>query len=120
MLADQGDIHRADEILCFASPRNPWSMPTVHATLLAAATAARRPEPAAAASATTGPSPDGLTERELEILSLIARGLTNPEIAAQLFLSNHTIKTHIGRIFAKTGSRDRAAAIGYAHRYNIG
>jgi hypothetical protein len=42
------------------------------------------------------------------------------EIAAQLFLSNHTVKTHISRIFAKTGSRDRAAAIGYAHRHNIG
>ena len=46
--------------------------------------------------------------------------MTNPEIAAQLFLSNHTIKTHISRIFAKTGSRDRAAAIGYAHRRGIG
>jgi len=46
-------------------------------------------------------------------------GLTNPEIAAKLFLSNHTIKTHINRIFAKTGSRDRAAAIGYAHRKGI-
>ena len=51
---------------------------------------------------------------------MIARGLTNPEIAAKLFLSNHTIKTHINRIFAKTGSRDRAAAIGYAHRHEIG
>ena len=40
---------------------------------------------------------------------MIARGLTNPEIAAKLFLSNHTIKTHLNRIFAKTGSRDRAA-----------
>jgi Bacterial regulatory proteins, luxR family len=40
-------------------------------------------------------------------------------IAAQLFVSNHTIKTHISRIFAKTGSRDRAAAIGYAHRHGI-
>ena len=66
------------------------------------------------------PAPDGLTPREVEILRLIARGLTNPEIAAQLFLSNHTIKTHISRIFAKTGSRDRAAAIGYAHRHDIG
>ena len=64
--------------------------------------------------------PDGLTQREAEILALIARGLTNPEIAAQLFLSNHTVKTHINRIFAKTGSRDRAAAIGYAHRHDIG
>jgi DNA-binding NarL/FixJ family response regulator len=81
--------------------------PQVHATLLAAATRVRAPEPAAAS-----PAPDGLTQREVEILSLIARGLTNPEIAAQLFLSNHTVKTHISRIFAKTGSRDRAAAIG--------
>ena len=40
--------------------------------------------------------------------------------AARLFLSNHTIKTHINRIFAKTGSRDRVAAIGYAHRHGIG
>ncbi|HEY3953564.1 MAG TPA: LuxR C-terminal-related transcriptional regulator [Streptosporangiaceae bacterium] len=64
--------------------------------------------------------PDGLTQREAEILGLIARGLTNPEIAARLFLSNHTIKTHISRIFAKTGSRDRAAAIGYAHHHHIG
>jgi DNA-binding NarL/FixJ family response regulator len=93
--------------------------PRVQATLLAAATsparAGREPEAAAAA-----PPPDGLTQREVEILALIAKGMTNPEIAAALFLSNHTIKTHISRIFAKTGSRDRAAAIGYAHRHHIG
>jgi DNA-binding NarL/FixJ family response regulator len=87
----------------------------VHATLLAAATAPPPSPPTAMAS-----PPDGLTQREVEILGLIARGLTNPEIAAQLFLSNHTVKTHISRIFAKTGSRDRAAAIGYAHRHQIG
>jgi DNA-binding NarL/FixJ family response regulator len=87
----------------------------VHAMLLAAATA---PSPPARVAST--PPPDGLTQREVEILGLIARGLTNPEIAAQLFLSNHTVKTHISRIFAKTGSRDRAAAIGYAHRHQIG
>jgi DNA-binding NarL/FixJ family response regulator len=51
---------------------------------------------------------------------LIAQGLTNGEIAERLFLSNHTIKTHINRIFAKTGSRDRVAAIGYAQRHHIG
>jgi DNA-binding NarL/FixJ family response regulator len=88
--------------------------PRVHATLLAATAAPAKPEPAASA-----PLPDGLTQREAEILGMIARGMTNPEIAAQLFLSNHTIKTHISRIFAKTGSRDRAAAIGYAHRHHI-
>ncbi|MFY9864584.1 MAG: helix-turn-helix transcriptional regulator, partial [Trebonia sp.] len=74
-----------------------------------------KPEPARSA-----PPPDGLTQREAEILGMIAHGMTNPEIAAQLFLTNHTVKTHISRIFAKTGSRDRAAAIGYAHRHNIG
>jgi DNA-binding NarL/FixJ family response regulator len=89
--------------------------PRVHATLLAATAASGPPGPAPNA-----PLPDGLTHREAEILGMIARGMTNPEIAAQLFLSNHTIKTHISRIFAKTGSRDRAAAIGYAHRHHIG
>ncbi|MGB6616105.1 MAG: response regulator transcription factor, partial [Trebonia sp.] len=89
--------------------------PRVHATLLAATAAPGKPE-----AARSAPPPDGLTQREAEILGMIARGMTNPEIAAQLFLSNHTIKTHISRIFAKTGARDRAAAIGYAHRHNIG
>jgi DNA-binding NarL/FixJ family response regulator len=92
-----------------------------HAALLAAATAPQPADPAGrAGSAGPVPAPDGLTQREAEILALIARGLTNPEIAARLFLSGHTIKTHINRIFAKTGSRDRAAAIGYAHRHHIG
>jgi DNA-binding NarL/FixJ family response regulator len=88
--------------------------PRAQAALLAATLG----RPAAPEQAT--PAPDGLTQREVEILAMIARGLTNPEIAAQLYLSNHTIKTHISRIFAKTASRDRAAAIGYAHRHNIG
>jgi len=87
----------------------------VQARLLAAATAPRDSGPPP-----DGAIPDGLTRREAEILALIARGLTNTEIAGQLFLSNHTVKTHISRIFAKTGSRDRAAAIGYAHRHDIG
>ncbi len=113
--ADRADIARA---LHAAAGGLTVFDPRVHATLLAATS---RP-----ASAPTGPTapvapaPDGLTDREIEILGLIARGLTNSEIAAQLFLSNHTIKTHINRIFAKTGSRDRAAAIGYAHRHHIG
>jgi len=92
----------------------------VQAALVAAATAAAPAAPAPAAEAAAFPAPDGLTQREAEILALIAQGLTNPEIAARLFLSNHTVKTHISRIFAKTGSRDRVAAIGYARRHNIG
>jgi len=105
--ADRADIARA---LSAAADGLAVLDPRVPAMLLAAA---RAPVRAAAA-------PDGLTGREAEILGLIARGLTNPEIAARLFLSNHTIKTHINRIFAKTGSRDRVAAIGYAHRHGIG
>jgi DNA-binding NarL/FixJ family response regulator len=81
--------------------------PRVQATLLAATQAPSPPGPARRAEA-----PDGLTEREVEILGLIARGLTNPEIAAQLYLSNHTVKTHINRIFARpargTGPRPSA------------
>jgi DNA-binding NarL/FixJ family response regulator len=96
--------------------------PRVQATLLAAASPARggsaAPGPTPAARAPE--PPDGLTQREAEILGLIAQGLTNGEIAERLFLSNHTVKTHINRIFAKTGSRDRVAAIGYAQRHNIG
>jgi len=97
----------------------------VHAALMNAASAgssaASKAEPGAApADAVQGGSlPDGLTEREAEILRLIAQGLNNPEIAARLFVTSHTVKSHINRIFAKTGSRDRAAAIGYAHRHGL-
>jgi DNA-binding NarL/FixJ family response regulator len=102
--------------------------PRVHAMLLAAASAPAADRSAAAAAAAADASaaarpaepPDGLTHREVEILALIARGLTNPEIADQLYLSGHTVKTHINRIFAKTGSRDRVAAIVYAQRHQIG
>jgi DNA-binding NarL/FixJ family response regulator len=89
--------------------------PRVNETLLAAVVAPATPEPPPAPLAAAG-----LTQREAEILGLIARGLTNPEIAQQLFLSSHTVKTHVNRIFAKTGSRDRAAAICYAHEHGIG
>ena len=100
--------------------------PRVHATLLAATSRAAAapgdpsPAPGPAPGARPPDPPDGLTQREAEILSLIAQGLTNGEIAGRLFLSNHTIKTHINRIFAKTGSRDRVAAIAYAQRHHIG
>jgi DNA-binding NarL/FixJ family response regulator len=113
--ADRADIARA---LHAAAGGLTVLDPRVHDLLLQAASAPARPG-AEQAAGVAGPPPDGLTQREVEILSLIARGLTNPEIAAQLFLSNHTIKTHINRIFAKTGSRDRAAAIGYAHRHHL-
>ena len=66
-----------------------------------------------------GTSPDGLTTREVEVLRLIAAGLSNSEIANQLYVSEVTIKTHINHIFTKTGSRDRAQAVAYAHRSGL-
>ncbi len=67
----------------------------------------------------TGPLPDGLTEREAEVLALIAAGLSNTEIAERLFVAETTVKTHINRIFAKTQSRDRAQAALYAQRHGL-
>ncbi|WP_198045535.1 response regulator transcription factor [Kitasatospora mediocidica] len=63
--------------------------------------------------------PDGLTVREAEVLALIAEGLSNAEIAAALFVSPATVKTHINNLFAKTAVRDRAQAVSYAFRHGI-
>ncbi|OPF81849.1 DNA-binding response regulator [Streptomyces antioxidans] len=98
--------------------------PRVQATLLAAASAATTPPPGSGgpppgSGADGQPLPDGLTRREAEILALMARGMTNAEIAAALFLSGNTVKTHINRVFTKTGSRDRVAAIRYAHDHGL-
>lgn len=62
---------------------------------------------------------DELTPREAEVLSHIAAGLSNGEIAATLFVSEATVKTHINHIFTKTGLRDRAQLVGYAFRHGL-
>ncbi|MGW9134043.1 response regulator transcription factor [Streptomyces sp. NPDC055681] len=59
--------------------------------------------------------PDGLTPREAEVLVLIAEGLSNPEIARKLHISQATVKSHINNLFAKAGVRDRAQAVRYAY-----
>jgi DNA-binding NarL/FixJ family response regulator len=61
------------------------------------------------------PGAEDLTPREVEVLRLIAAGQSNREIARTLFVSEATVKTHVNRIFAKTGSRDRVQAIHYAY-----
>lgn len=63
--------------------------------------------------------PDGLTTREVEVLVLIAEGMTNQEIARAMHVSTATVKTHINNLFAKTGLKDRAQAVRYAYGHGL-
>jgi DNA-binding NarL/FixJ family response regulator len=124
--ASREDIRRALEA---AAAGHAVLDPRAQTTLLAAARAVAPPprqdpaigdrqDPEVAASP-SGPPPDGLTAREAEVLGPIAAGLSNHEIANRLYVSGATVKTHVNRIFAKTGSRDRAQAVAYAHRHHL-
>jgi DNA-binding NarL/FixJ family response regulator len=62
---------------------------------------------------------DLLTDREHDVLRLMARGATNAEIGATLFVAEATVKTHVGSIFGKLGVRDRAAAIVFAYDHGV-
>ena len=63
--------------------------------------------------------PDGLTEREVEVLTEIGAGLSNAEIADKLRISGATVKSHINHLLTKTGSRDRGQLVGYAFRHGL-
>jgi DNA-binding NarL/FixJ family response regulator len=87
--------------------------PLVHSRLVAAAGVRPQPTPPPTSL------PDELTPREAEVLSMIARGLSNREIATTLVVSEATIKTHINHVFAKIGARDRAQAVHYAYTHGL-
>ncbi|GGP86644.1 response regulator [Saccharothrix coeruleofusca] len=80
---------------------------------LVAAFAARSPDPPAAASLS------GLTPREREVLRLIARGLSNTEIAGALTIAEQTAKSHVSRVLTKLGLRDRAQAVVLAYESGL-
>ena len=96
-------VHRGDALLS----------PSVTRRLIEEVT--RRPDP----SRTPVPGLDELTERELEVLKLVARGLSNSEVAERLFLGEATIKTHLGRVLSKRNLRDRVQAVVLAYESGL-
>jgi DNA-binding NarL/FixJ family response regulator len=105
--------------------------PTIQRRLVEAIVSGELPGGPAAATEDTGPgtgtpeaaeaspAPGGLTRREAGVLIEIAAGLSNGEIAAKLFISDTTVKTHVNHLLVKTGMRDRAQLVAYAFRLGL-
>ncbi len=94
-----------------------WLDPAVTARVLAIY---RSAVPAGSSAGAAGQAGlDTLTSREREVLALIGRGRTNGEIAAELFVSEGTVKTHINHVFTKLALRDRAAAVVFAFDHDL-
>lgn len=128
-LTKDAGIREIEQAVRAAATGQTLLAPEIQQRLLAAASegALSRSPPAASDPASpdgspagvTAELPDSLTPREGEVLALISAGLSNRDIAERLVISEVTVKTHVNRIFAKTGSRDRAQAVGYAYRHGL-
>ncbi len=105
------DLQRAVRVVAGGGA---WLDPAVTARVLAIYRSAPASVPAGA-----DPELDALTARELEVLVLIGRGQTNGEIAAGLFVSEGTVKTHVNHLFTKLRLRDRAAAVVFAFDHGL-
>jgi DNA-binding NarL/FixJ family response regulator len=121
--AGAGEIHRA---ITDVAAGHAQLDPAIQRRLLDSLRSENRSDatrPSAATSPSSAmadwPRPDELTSRETEVLTHIAAGLSNAEIAAALVLSEATVKTHINHIFTKTGLRDRAQLVRYAFRHGL-
>ena len=102
LLAAIRTVHAGDAVIAPSSTKR-----------LLARLAATLPEP------TDGAGLEDLTEREREVLTLMARGLSNLEICDALFLAEPTVKTHVGKILAKLGARDRVQAVIVAYETGL-
>jgi DNA-binding NarL/FixJ family response regulator len=112
--ASAGEILQALSAVCAGDAQMD---PSVQRRLLEAVVAGT----SAGVPGAPGPSdpPDGLTQREVEVLTEIGAGLSNAEIAAKFRISGATVKSHINHLLAKTGARDRAQLVGYAFRHGL-
>ena len=104
------DLHRAVRV---DAGGGAWLDPAVTGRVLAIYRSAPPPR------AERDPALDALTSREREVLALIGQGKTNTEIAAGLFVSDGTVKTHINHLFTKLQLRDRAAAVVFAFDHDL-
>ncbi len=104
------DLHRAVRVVAGGGA---WLDPAVTGRVLAIYRSAPPPR------AGRDPALDALTSREREVLALIGQGKTNTEIAAGLFVSDGTVKTHINHLFTKLQLRDRAAAVVFAFDHDL-
>jgi DNA-binding NarL/FixJ family response regulator len=93
--------------------------PGIQRRLVEAIVRGERPERPIRAPPDGAEPPGGLTRREAEVLAEIAAGLSNGEIAAKLFISDTTVKTHVNHLLVKTGMRDRAQLVAYAYRLGL-